>query len=196
MEGDPTLTEDQLHRTAIRRFCKAHEILIKDSEHGFCQDDPALRRSDASIPMTIEQHHEIQNHIEQSGASFASAQAIVEALESSGLGVVPGEAVQNMIKKGKRHEWDSPSKDASVEGVEQWSAVREVRLDVEEPAFPENTSAGLMSLALGEGEHRKVPVVNQGGLLMAFCSLKFVEHIFDVAQNMAKDGFIGQCDFM
>ena len=136
------------------------------SEYGQCQGDLALRRSDAAIPMTIEHHHEIQKHIEQSGASFASAQAIVEALESSGLGIGPGEAVQNMIKKRKRHS--SNSRDASVEGVEQWSAVREVRLDVEEPAFPENTSARLMFLALGEGEHRKVPVVNKGGLLMPF----------------------------
>ena len=83
-----------------------------------------------------------------------------------------------------------------MEGVAEWSALREVRLDVDDVELPESASGQLMSLVLGEGTHRRLPLISSGGLMMAVCLLKFVYHVFDVAGDILSRGLVGQADFM
>ena len=168
-------------------------------EHGECRGEAAFRRGDAAHPMTVDQHNVLVSEIERIGAERVMPTDLIKALEKADLPPVTGDSIGNMIKKRKRRERDDPDEAASVEGVQQWSDVREVRLDVDEPAFPDDASARLISLALGAAgdEGRKVPIVNRGGVVMAFALLAFINHIFDVASpETLKEGLVGQVDHL
>jgi len=114
----------------------------------------------------------------------------------SDLGAIPGEAAQALLQRMRRKLVDKGEHSpASIEGVQEWLDARDLRLDAEEPDWPADPSEKLLSLRLGEGDSQRVPIINEGGLIMAFCLLAFIEHLFDVAGDMAEAGFVGMCDF-
>ena len=110
--------------------------------------------------------------------------------------VVPGQAVQNIVKRRRRIWRGARTRGrASVEGIDDFCAARELEIKPGGREVPGDPRA-LTFLRLGSRPDHTLPVCTGERILLIFTVWAFVKHIITVCQSFLAHGLVGQADFV